>query len=81
MIAPQLSLVPTPHDIQSGFALLEAAGDQEIPDARLTAAERQFVTDLLAQLDEHLGVGGLMFLAGGAEHKAQLKRAEEAGRT
>jgi len=76
-LAPKVSLAPNPHSDQSAIAALEIAKNQEFPDVRLTIAERQFVTDLLAQLDGLLSVEALMFLAGGAEHKAQCKRAGE----
>ena len=80
-LAPKLSVVPNPHADQSAIAAFEATGEEEYSDAQLTAAERQFVKDLLAQLEERLSADGLMFLAGGAEHKAQRKRAAEVGRT
>jgi len=54
-----------------------AIGDQKSSDVRLTADERQLVTYLLTQLEERLSVDGLMFLANGAEDRAQRKRAEE----
>ena len=76
-LAPKVSLAANPHSDQSAIAALEIAKNQEFPDVRLTIAERQFVTDLLAQLDGLLSVEALMFLAGGAEHKAQCKRAGE----
>jgi hypothetical protein len=76
-LAPRLSLVPNPQSDQPAIVALEIAKNQEFSDVRLTTAERQFVTDLLAQLDERLSVEAMMFLAGGAEHKVQCKRAGE----
>ena len=76
-LAPRLSLAPNPHSDQSAIAALEVARNQEFPDVRLPAAERQLVKELLAQLDGLLSVEALMFLAGGAEHKAKCKRAGE----
>ena len=75
-LAPKVSLAPNPHSDQPAIAALEIAKNQVFPDDRLITAERQFVTDLFAQLDGLLSVEALMFLAGGAEHKAQRKRAE-----
>ena len=54
-----------------------AIGDQTSSDVRLTAADRQFVTQLLERLDERLSVEELMYLAGGAEYLAQRRRAGE----
>jgi hypothetical protein len=76
-LAPRSSLAPNPHTDQTEIAGLEVAKHEEFPDVRLPAAERQFVTQLLERLDERLSVEALMFLAGGAEHKAQCKRAGE----
>jgi len=56
---------------------LEVAGDQEPPDARLTAAERQIVKQLLTLLEPLLSDEGLMFLAGGAEDAALRKRSRD----
>ena len=75
--APRPSLNPNPHSGQSAIAACEVAKDQEFSDVRLPAAERQFLTQLLSLLDEQLSVEAMMFLAGGAERKAQRKRAGE----
>ncbi len=61
--------------------ILEPFGDQGLHDARLTARDRELVKHVIAQLEQHLGVDGLMFAAGGCEDAARRKRAaEEAGR-
>jgi hypothetical protein len=75
--APRPSLTPNPHSGQSASAAREVAKDQVFPHVRLPAAERQFLTQLLSLLDEQLSVEAMMFLAGGAERKAQRKQAGE----
>ena len=76
-LAPRPSLTSNLHSGQSAIAALEVAKDQVFPVVRLPAAERQFLTQLLSLLDEQLSVEAMMFLAGGAEHMAQRKRAKE----
>jgi hypothetical protein len=81
MSAPKLSLVPSPHKDQSAIVSLEIAGDQELLDVRLTAADRRFVRRVLMVAERVLSDEGLMLLAGGAEDAAHRKRsAKEASR-
>ena len=81
MLPPRLSLVPSLHKDQTAIVSLEMAGDdQELPDVRLTAADRRFVRRLLMVAEMVLSDEGLMFLAEGAEEAAWRKRdAKEAG--
>ncbi len=51
-----------------------------MPDARLSARDRELVQRVIAQLEQCLGVDALMFAAGGFEDAAWRKRAEEKGR-
>jgi hypothetical protein len=80
--APRLSLASPPQNDPSAMVGLGSSTteDQQYADIRLTAVDRQFVTDLLTQLEERLSVDGFMFLAGGAEQKAKCKWARESGR-
>ena len=64
---------------KTAMDLLREAGGREIPDARLTAADRRFVGWLLALASRHLSYEGMMHLAGGAEHAARRKREAEGG--
>lgn len=64
---------------KTAMDLLREIGDREIPDVRLTAAERRFVGWLLALASRQLSDEGLMHLAGGAEHAARRKREAEGG--
>ena len=77
MFPPKLSLVPSPHKDQSAIVSLEVVGEQELPDVRLTAADRRFVRRLLMVAERVLSDEGLMHLAGGAEYAAFRKRAAE----
>lgn len=71
------SALPEPR--RATDAHLELVSDHELPDARLTAADRRFVRRLLALAEQRLSDEGLMHLAGGAEASAWRKRAEELG--
>jgi hypothetical protein len=77
MSAPKLSLVPSPHKDQSAIVSLEIAGDQELSDVRLTAADRRIVRRLLMVAERILSDEGLMLLAEGAEDAAWRKRSEK----
>jgi hypothetical protein len=74
MFPPKLSLVPIPQKDQSAIVPLEVVGEQELPDARLTAADRRFVRRVLMVAEMVLSDEGLMFLAEGAEEAAWRKR-------
>ncbi len=52
---------------------LRAAGDRELPDARLPAEKRSALKDTAYDLAERHGPEELMFLAGALEHQAKLK--------
>jgi hypothetical protein len=82
MLPPKASLAPNLPRDQSTILSLEVLGDREVPDARLTAADRRLVRLLLALAARYLSEEGMMHLAGGAEHEARRKRAakEAAGR-
>ncbi len=62
------------------LALLEATGDSELPDVRVTAADRRFVKRVLAILELRLSYEVLFHLACGAEAAARRKRAREGRR-
>ncbi len=70
--APEL---PRSRRGRSALALLEAAGDRELPDARVTAADRRCVKRILAGLEPRLSYEALMFLACASEDAARRKRA------
>jgi hypothetical protein len=68
------------HIGRSALTLLGGSGDQDLSDARITAADRRFVRRLVAVADKVLSEEGLLYLAGGAEDAAWRKRAAEEGR-
>ena len=80
-LAPMLSVVRSSHIDQSASGPLEAAGDRDLPDIRLSVEDRELVKRVIAQLEQRLGVDGLMFAAARCEDAAIRKRraAEEAG--
>jgi hypothetical protein len=66
---------------KAATALLLATGDEELPDVRLSVEDRELVKRVIEQLEQRLGVDGLMFAAAGCEAAAVRKRAsEEVGR-
>jgi hypothetical protein len=70
----------TPEPRRATGAHPNLVDDKELPDARLTAADRQFVKRVIARLEHRLGVDGLMFAAAGCEAAAVRKRDEEGNR-
>jgi hypothetical protein len=72
---PSVTKRSSVHDAQVAMSILELSGDQELPDARITRADRQFVRLLLALAESHLCDEALMHLSGGAEYVALRKRA------
>ena len=76
-LAPKLSVVPNPHADQSAIAALEAAGDQEFPNARITVEDRRLVRQLIALFEEGMSAELLMHFCCGIEAAAQRKRADE----
>jgi hypothetical protein len=80
MFAPKQSLAPSPREGHSAIAALAAAGEQELPDARLTDADRRFARRLLVVASRRLSDEGMMHLAGGAEYTAHCERFAREGR-
>ena len=78
---PSASNAPLSCDVpHNRLAILEAVGNRELPDARLTAADRRFVKRALAALEPRLSYEALMFLSCASEDAARRKRSLE-GRT
>ena len=69
---------PEPRRLRAAHPNL--VDDKELPDARLTAGDRQFVKRVIARLEHRLGVDGLMFAAAGCEAAAVRKRDAEGDR-
>ncbi len=65
------------HRDISARALLEATGDGELPDVRVTAADRRYVKRVLAILEPRLSDETLFYLSCAAETAARCKRARE----
>ena len=67
---------------RTAMGLLKELGDRELPDARLTAKDRELLKFVIAWIERYLGVDGLLFTAAGCEVAAHRKHAsEEAGRS
>ena len=76
-LAPKLTVVPNPYGNQSAIAALEAAGEQELPDARIAVEDRRLVRQLIALFEEGMSAELLMHFCCGIEAAAQRKRADE----
>ena len=70
----------TPEPRRATGAHPNLVDDKELPDARLTAADRQLVKRVITRLEHRLGVDGLMFAAAGCEAAAVRKREAEGDR-
>lgn len=74
------TLVSRPPLLRGGpthLTLLKDLADQELPDARLSASDREYIKRVLAALEARLSAEQLMFLAGAAEDAARRKRSRE----
>jgi hypothetical protein len=70
---------PRTTDGLSRLYVVEEAGGQELPDARITEEDRQLVRQLIAHCERIMPIELLMHLSCGIEAAAQRKRAAERG--